>query len=338
MKALRYLGILLITLVALFLILGIVAPKKSHLERSASINAKPETVQNIVARFSESKHWNPFLEKDPNVVVTMEGQDGTVGSKYTWKGNKDVGAGSQTISKLEPGLVETALHFETAMGGDASAAMKIVEENGGTSKATWSFDMISPYPWNAMNLFISMDKLLGPDYEKGLAKLKTYAESIANKKYRGYEVNVMDSKGHSYVGLRKTIAIKDGAKYFKDSEAAITAALNKAGKEMDGMLVGLYYNYDEKAGITDMAVATSVKGGGPIPGLTSFDILAGKDIFVNYYGAYDKTGEAHYAIDDYMKEKGIKNSYPVIESYMTDPMVVKDTAKWHTQIIYPIAK
>lgn len=338
MKALRYIGILLLTLIGLFLILGIVAPKKSHIERSISINAAPSAVQSIVSKFSEFKQWNPFLAKDPNAVVNLEGQDGTIGSKYSWSGNKDVGSGNQRVTKIEPGYVENALHFDGAMGGDAISAMKMTEENGGTTKATWSFDMESPYPWNAMNFFMNMDKFLGPEYEKGLASLKTYVESVANKKYKGYEVKELDSNESSYVGIRKTVVIKDIPKFFGEAMINISYALKKAGKEMDGAPAGLYFSYDEKAGTADLAAATMVKGGGAVPDLVSFNIPAGKEVCVDYYGAYDKVGAAHYAIDEYLKEKGIKAGTPVIESYINDPMAEKDTAKWLTRVIYPLVK
>jgi effector-binding domain-containing protein len=101
---------------------------------------------------------------------------------------------------------------------------------------------------------------------------------------------------------------------------------------------GLYFTYDEKAGTTDMAAATMVKGGGPVPELASFEIPAGKEACVDYYGAYDKVGAAHYSIDEFMKEKGVKAGIPVIESYLNDPMVEKDTAKWLTRVIYPLVK
>ena len=336
MKALRYIGMLLLTLIALFLILGIFTSKKAHFERSIIINAQPAAVQEIVSKFSLTKNWSPWFELDPNMKIVYEGQDGAVGSKYIWNGNKQVGSGSQTLTKNEPGYIENALHFEGSMGGEAIAGMKIIEENGKT-KATWSFDSETPFPWNVMNLI--MEKFLSPDYEKGLAKLKAYAESVpAIKKYKGYEVKEINSQGHSYVGVRRTIAIKDIPSYFDESMGIVGNALKKAGKEMEGMPTGLYFDFNEKTGMTDMLAGISIKGGGNVPGLTTIDIPAGKDLSVDYFGAYEKTGNAHYAIEDYMKEKGIKNSFPVIEIYMNDPMIVKDTSKWLTQVIYPISK
>ncbi len=337
MKALRYIGVLLLTLLALFLILGLIAPKKAHLDRSISIQASPADVQNIVSKFSETKNWSPWAEYDSNMVVKLEGEDGAVGSKYSWTGNSSVGTGSQTLTKNEPGYVEQTLHFEGAMGGEAISRMKLQADSIGT-KVTWSFDSESGYPWNAMNLFFKMDKFLGPDYEKGLTKLKAYVETHAMKKYRGYEVKEVDTPSKSYVGVRKTVAFQDIPKFFEESMGIVGAALKKANMEMSGPPVALYYKYDEQAGTADMVAAAQISSKVPVAGLTSVDIPAGKELCVDYFGAYEKTGEAHYAIDDYVKEKGLTYRYPVIEQFMNDPMVEKDTAKWLTKIIYPLIK
>ncbi len=337
MKALKYIGILLLTLLSVFLILGLVAPKKTHLERSISISAPPTSVQAVVAKFSEYNKWSPWAEYDTNMVVKLEGQDGNVGSKYSWIGNKQVGKGNQTITKIEPGLVETNLVLEEPMSSQAKVGMKLVEENDGT-KATWSFDSETPFPWNAMSFFFNMEKLVGPDYEKGLAKLKKYVESTAAKKYRGYDIREMDSPGNSFLGIRKIVAFQDIPTFFDQSMGTINAALKKANLEMTGPPTGLFYVYDEKTGTTDMVAAAPVKDKSTAPGLTPVTIPAGKELCVEYYGALEKTGEAHYALDDYIKEKGLKSGTPVIEQYMTDPMAEKDTAKWLTKIIYPIIK
>ncbi|MBP9744247.1 MAG: SRPBCC family protein [Saprospiraceae bacterium] len=335
MKALKYIGILLLTLIAVFLILGLIAPKKMHLDRSISISADPLQIQDIVSKFSETKNWSPWADLDPNMTVTLEGEDGAINSKYIWSGNNSVGKGSMTLTKNDPAYVEQQLLFECPMGGPAISGIKIASENGGT-KATWSFDSETPYPWNAMSLFFNVEKFLGPDYEKGLAKLKTYAEAHASKKYRGYEVKQMDSPGRAYVGVRKTVSFQDVPKFFEDNISKVGQAIGKAGLEMDGMPTGLFYTYDEKTGTTDMVAAMPVKGSPTVTGFETFLIPAGKEVCVDYFGPFEKMGEAHFAIDDYLKEKKLVQSPPAIEQYMTDPMMEKDTSKWLTRIVYPI--
>ncbi|HNR08997.1 MAG TPA: SRPBCC family protein [Saprospiraceae bacterium] len=337
MKALKYIGLLLLTLLALFLVLGLVSTKKVHLERTTLIKAPVSTVQDVVRRFSTQKAWNPWQEYDPEMKVTLEGEDGSVGSKYSWSGNKDVGKGYQMITNIAPDYVGSELVFEEPWSSKATIGMKLTEEDGAT-RATWSFDSETPFPWNAMNLFMNMDKLLGPDFEKGLNKLKTYIETEVDKKYRGYTINESEHPARFFVGMRKTVAIPQITSFFAEQFGKIYAAIQKAGIEMDGMPAGLYFTYDETAGTTDMVAGIPVKGKASVPGFSTFEIPAGTELSLDYFGAYDKMGEAHYAMEDYIREKALTGRVPVIEEYLSDPELEPDTAKWLTRVIYPVSK
>ena len=88
--------------------------------------------------------------------------------------------------------------------------------------------------------------------------------------------------------------------------------------------------------IADMAVAIPVATAVEIKGGSVAEIAAGKAAVIDYYGAYEGSGEAHFAMDDYLKEFGLTAGGPVIEEYITDPMTEPDTAKWLTKIIYPL--
>ncbi|HMR44901.1 MAG TPA: GyrI-like domain-containing protein, partial [Saprospiraceae bacterium] len=69
-----------------------------------------------------------------------------------------------------------------------------------------------------------------------------------------------------------------------------------------------------------------------------FEIPASKMLLINYQGGYNGLGEAHYAMDDYIKEKGYKISSPVVEEYVTDPGNEPDSTKWVTKVMYFVEK
>ncbi|MEP6844712.1 MAG: SRPBCC family protein [Panacibacter sp.] len=176
-KVLKIIGVILLLVIALVLIAGIFLPKNYHMEKDITINAPREKVWVNVSSLQNMQKWNPFIEADPNIQVSYEGQDGTVGCMYKWKGNKDVGSGTQTITKLEqPGKVETHLHFFEPFEGEADAFINLAEEGSGT-KATWGFDTKYAYPMNVMPVLMNMDKMMGNSYNAGLAKLKKLCES-----------------------------------------------------------------------------------------------------------------------------------------------------------------
>ncbi len=175
-RVLKIIGVILLVIILFVLIAGIFVPKTFHLEKEITINAPRDTVWSYVSSLQGQVKWSPWPEKDPNIQASFEGQEGAVGSVYRWKGNKDVGSGNQTITKIEkPGGVETHLNFIEPFSGHADTFINLMEAGTGT-KVTWVFDTRYPYPMNVMLLFINMDKLIGKDYNAGLDKLKRLSE------------------------------------------------------------------------------------------------------------------------------------------------------------------
>lgn len=176
-KFLKIIGVILLLVVAFILIAGLFVSKEYHLERDITINAPREKVWSNVGTLHAMHNWSPWIEADPNIKITYEGQDGMVGAVYKWEGNKDVGKGTQTITKTEqPNRIETHLHFFEPFEGEADSYINLSDAGTGT-KVTWGFDSKYAYPMNVMLLFVNMDKMMGDTYNKGLNKLKTVCES-----------------------------------------------------------------------------------------------------------------------------------------------------------------
>ena len=176
-KILKIIGVLLLAVIAFILIAGLIISKTYHFQKEITINAPQEKVWGYVADFHQMDKWSPWKDKDPNIQLSYEGQDGTVGSTYSWKGNKDVGSGSQTITKTDPPRrIDTHLHFIEPFEGNAEAFIALEGANNAT-KVTWGFDTKYPYPMNVMQLFVNMDKAMNDEFSSGLNKLKTICET-----------------------------------------------------------------------------------------------------------------------------------------------------------------
>jgi effector-binding domain-containing protein len=190
-------------------------------------------------------------------------------------------------------------------------------------------------------LFMNMDKMMGPDFEKGLAKLKTAMESMPDQSASNatnYEVKEMEWPETNYIGSKKeTVKLQDIPAYLGKHLPAIFAELGKNKIQPEAPPSGLYWNYNESAGTLDMAAAIKAAKGSKVKGFETYSIPAGKVLQVVYFGAYDKMQPAHDAILNYMKEKNLKHSL-AIEEYVTDPGVEKDTTKWMSNIYYVIGK
>jgi len=176
---LKVIGLLLLGIIAFILIAGIFIDKDYHFERSVTIDAPREIVWNNVSSLSALNSWSPWMERDPQMEHSISGTDGTVGATHSWKGNKDVGSGSQTILELVPQeKVRTGLKFMEPMESEAFAFLNLSDEGNGT-KVTWGFDSEYTYPFNTLCLFVDMDKYMDADYSAGLAKLKALSEKQA---------------------------------------------------------------------------------------------------------------------------------------------------------------
>jgi len=175
-KVLKIIGILILLVIAFVLIAGIFIKKDYHLEKDIVINAPREKVWAHVNTLRQFSTWNPFVEKDPNVKTSYEGVEGTVGSKYSWDGNSDVGKGTQTITAIDSASsVKSHLHFIKPMEGEAEAYLNLSDAGNGATKVTWGFDSRYKYPMNVMTLF--MGGMMGDMFNKGLGKLKTLSEA-----------------------------------------------------------------------------------------------------------------------------------------------------------------
>ncbi|QEC66513.1 SRPBCC family protein [Panacibacter ginsenosidivorans] len=176
-KILKIIGVILLLVIVFVLIAGLVLPKTYHVERDITINAPREKVWDNTSTLHGLHSWSPWIEADPNVKITYEGQDGTIGAAYKWEGNSDVGMGVQTISKTEkPNSFDTHIHFIKPFDGEADSYINL-SDAGSSTKVTWSLDGKYAYPMNTMQLFMNMDKMIGDKYNTGLGKLKTLCES-----------------------------------------------------------------------------------------------------------------------------------------------------------------
>ena len=102
---------------------------------------------------------------------TFTGQAGEKGSSYEWLGNKDVGSGRMTIVDVKPSsLVEIKLEFITPWQATNQTTLTF-EPAGDKTKVTWAMTGHNNFFMKAMTLFMNMDKMVGADFEKGLAKL-----------------------------------------------------------------------------------------------------------------------------------------------------------------------
>lgn len=337
MKALKFILMGVVTLIAAFLTLGIFAPKDYNVERSIVINADKAIIINNVKSLQNMNKWSPWAKIDTTTVNTYTGTDGEVGSVHRWESNnEEVGVGEQEIKSISENKVVTELRFEKPFESISEAYMNLDEVDGGI-KASWGFNGNSPFPFNAMLLFMDMDGMLGADFEKGLASLKELCEMEAQQApVSAYEIKEFEFGPKTYIAKKAEMKMEEIGAFYGENLPKILDVVQKAKMNMTGAPTGIFYYYDMETGMTEMAASIPVQeaNDNKVKGFEIINVEPTKALLIEYFGAYEDVGPAHEAMDAYMAENGMEQISMVFEEYITDPGQEPDTSKWQTNIIY----
>ncbi len=147
-------------------------------QRSTTIAASREDLFDRVARFSRWPEWSPWEELDPDMDKTYTGTDGEVGSGYAWSGNRKAGQGAMEMTKIvAPSRMEADLEFLKPFKSKNTMSFDLADGGDSGTTVTWTMNATHNLMTRVMSLFGLMDKMIGKDFEKGLAALKTQAET-----------------------------------------------------------------------------------------------------------------------------------------------------------------
>jgi Polyketide cyclase / dehydrase and lipid transport len=172
-------GVLLLAVVAL-LIYAATQPSAFRVQRSANIQAPAERIFPHINDFRSWIAWSPWEKLDPNLKRTFSGPASGVGSTYEWQGNKKVGQGRMEITEAtEPSKIAIKLDFIKPFEAHNTAEFTLAR-NGQSTDLTWAMLGSKPYLFKVMSVFMDMDKMIGKDFEKGLANLKAITEQPAS--------------------------------------------------------------------------------------------------------------------------------------------------------------
>jgi hypothetical protein len=156
-------------------------PSTFRITRSATIAASPAAVFAEANDLHRFQNWSPWAKLDPNAKLNYEGPAAGMGAAFSWAGNSDIGEGKMTIIDSQPGqLVRCKLEFYKPMAGVAASEFTFKPEGQGTV-VTWSMSGQNNFLARAVCMFMNMDKMIGGQFEQGLASLKTIAEGTAKK-------------------------------------------------------------------------------------------------------------------------------------------------------------
>jgi uncharacterized protein YndB with AHSA1/START domain len=169
-------AVVLAIAVAIVLILAVTKPDTFSVRRETSVRAPPERIFPLINDFHQWGTWSPYENKDPAMKRTYSGADSGKGAVYAWDGNKNVGSGRMEILEASmPSKIVIKLDFFTPFEGHNTAEFTMLPQGDATS-LTWVMHGPARFMSRLMQVFMNLDKMIGKDFEAGLANLKKLTE------------------------------------------------------------------------------------------------------------------------------------------------------------------
>ncbi|MBB5014583.1 SRPBCC family protein [Rehaibacterium terrae] len=321
MRVVKALAGVIAALVVLFFAVGWLLPDRVVVERGIHVARPPAEVHAVLDGFGRFNEWSPWAELDPQARYEFSGPPTGVGATLRWSGNDAVGSGRQRIVESVAGeRVVTALEFDGQ--GEATARFLLSPRDGGTD-VLWRFeaDFGGSIAGRWFGLFL--DRLIGADYERGLARLKALLESgsgsASSAMVDGEEIDfvplrLLYASGTAPVDDIHAIAEALAARY-----GEITALMQAQGVRQVGAPLTIthavedgVWRFDAAIPVdrNDIALAGEVRAG-MSPG--------GRALRFVHVGPYERLHAYWQGAMDWTAGHGYRQRGPVIAQYLSDP-------------------
>jgi uncharacterized protein YndB with AHSA1/START domain len=178
LETIAIIATLLAIAIVIVLILASIKPATFSIRRSAVMKAPAETIFPLVDNFHQWAKWSPWENKDPAMKRTYGGAESGKGAVYAWDGNKNVGSGRmEVLEASSPSKIVIKLDFFKPFEGHNTAEFNFVpERDASATNVIWVMQGPSSFMSKVMQVFMDLDKMIGRDFEAGLANLKTLTE------------------------------------------------------------------------------------------------------------------------------------------------------------------
>ncbi|MEI6174104.1 MAG: SRPBCC family protein [Bacteroidota bacterium] len=330
MKTFKKILLWLLGILAVLIIVSFLLPKTYKVERTVFIKAHNQTIYDLTANFSKWILWVPWTKTmDSTAIFEIQGKEGEVGTIWKWNGKK-MGEGSMTSTEYQNGkLIAYNLSFQQ---GKYQSKGKITIEDGDSCKVSWIDGGDLGYNPIARYMGLMMEKMMGPDFEKGLAKLKKVAEERDG--WPRIEENIIPAQ--TVIMICDSAGPKEYGAVMGKAFGELYGFIKTSKLVQKGAPFAAYLKWDSVTYFSVMNICIPVekaeKGKGRIQ---VSNLPEQKGVQAIYFGPYNKTESAYRALAAYIKASGKVEAGGPSEIYITNPMVEKDTLKWETHIFFP---
>ena len=310
----------------IFIVTGLFLPRTVHVERSIEIDRPASTLFTLLNSFRTFSAWSPWSDRDPSIAYQYSGPATGTGAHMNWSGDPRLsGSGWQEIIESKPpSLVRMQLDFEQQ--GRANSYFQIDRTSAG-AMVTWGFDanlvegqgFFGSLMARYFGLFF--DRWVGSDYERGLARLKAFAESLPAIDFSDLEVETVVAEPLEILYIATDsrqmaggVAVSLAAAYQE-----ITTFMAEHSIEIQSQPMAITRAWDAQDYEFDAAIPVSTTDV-----VLSGNVRAGKSpsgpaVRVVYRGPYDRMSSSYEKLAAYMAVHGLKEGRVSWEHYISDP-------------------
>lgn len=335
-RIMLWVGVLLIVAIAAAYML----PRNVRVERSATIGAPQATLFTLLNSFKQFNRWSPWFELDPGAKYTHEGPGAGVGARLSWVGNpRTLGSGSQTITASEP-YEKIAADVDFGQGGGPARQVYTLTAEGTGTKLTWSMEVDLGMNPIARYFGLGFEGMIGRDFEKGLALLKTFAEGLPKADFAGLQIESVSVEPVTVAFVPTSSPRNDGAlavaiaKAYRDLGVFMAAHAVK----QEGAPLMIDTGSDASRYVFEAAAPLDRMPDGPLPADSRVQVkqsYGGKVLKVAQRGPYSQIPGTHDRVKAYMAAYGIDMNGSPWNEFANDPTTVKES-EILTNVYFPI--
>lgn len=322
-RILRFIGILLLLLIAGYLILCATGSSTLEVQRSTVIKGDKKLIWNQIVDLNNFSYYSPWQEMDTTITSTVTGPMAQAGQVSAWT-SQNSGAGSMTITEIDNNTMKYDMHFISPMEGNAKGWTTIEDAEDGV-KVTCNYSGETSFLMRGANTLFGK-AFMEHMFDRQLELLKEHVES--GKAKMTYDIREQTFPATQYATVRKTIKWSEMKEFYGSAYGEIAAA---AGDMIIGNAQSIYYTWDEENQQTDVAAAFPVSG--PVKGMEMVDVPESNCYSIRYNGDYGQSMGMHMALGAKAAENGKEVAY-VIEEYHKGPSQETDSNKYETSIYY----
>jgi Polyketide cyclase / dehydrase and lipid transport len=179
LKTVKIAGLVIVALIVVVLSVAVTRPDRFQVQRSVTIQASADRIYPLIEDLRRLNTWNPFVTKDPDSKGTYSGPARGKGAGYAFEGGSGGSGRIEIVDSTPPSRVAMRLTMIKPLAADNDIAF-ILDPQGNATRVTWAMDGQVPFIGKVLHMFVDMDRMVGREFEAGLADLKAQAEKSAS--------------------------------------------------------------------------------------------------------------------------------------------------------------